>query len=159
MTKLHVRCERLVRQPSDFVHHLFADFVNHHPNFLPPSFGNVQIESGGYGAGTVYRFTQRSAGQTRAFKMVVTEPDPGRILIEQDQLSDLKTTFTFTPVGQQTRITLETDWESAGGLSGVLEAWFAPMLMRGLYRDELNRFEAYANTLQQASPGTTSRAG
>ena len=154
MANLYVRSERLVRQSSDFVHHLFADFVNHHPKFLPPSFGNLNIESGGYGAGTVYTFTQRSAGRTRAFKMRVTEPDPGRILIEHDQLSNLKTTFTFTPVGQQTRITLETVWESAGGLSGMLEAWFAPMLMRGLYRDELDRFEAYANKLQEASHTT-----
>jgi hypothetical protein len=155
MTRLYVRSERLVKQPSNFVHHLFADFVNHHPKFLPPSFINLNIESGGYGAGTVYTFSNRA----RAFRMLVTEPDPGRILIEHDQLSNLETTFTFMPEGEQTRITFETAWESASGLPGVLEAWFAPMLMRGLYRDELNRFEAYANGLQRTSPNTNSGAG
>jgi Polyketide cyclase / dehydrase and lipid transport len=153
MTKLYVKSERLVNHPTDFVHNLFADFVNHHPKFLPPQFTELQLEAGGYGAGTVYNFTSLFGGQVRAFKMLVSEPQPGKVMIEHDQLSTLETTFTFTPEGTRTRITFETVWESAGGLMGALEAWFAPAMMRRLYQDELNRFERYALEVQQASAG------
>jgi hypothetical protein len=56
MTLLRVHSERLICAPADLVYHLFADFVNHHPRFLPPQFTNIQVLKSGYGAGTEYSF-------------------------------------------------------------------------------------------------------
>jgi uncharacterized membrane protein len=149
MTKLYVRSERVVNQPSDFVYRLFADFENHHPKFLPPQFSEIKVTKGGYGAGTEHTFTSLMGGKPRVFKMVITEPEPGRVLVERDSLSDLETITTILPEGNGTRITFETTWESAGGLMGALEAWFAPSMMRRVYQDEFNRFEKYAQEVRQ----------
>jgi uncharacterized membrane protein len=156
MSKLYVRSERLVNQPSDFVYRLFADFEHHHPKFLPPQFSDLKVIKGGYGAGTEHSFTSLMGGKPRAFQMVISEPEPGRVLVERDTLSNLETTTTIVPEGSGTRITFETTWESAGGIMGALEAWFAPSMMRRVYQDEFNRFERYAQEVRQQGLGSES---
>jgi hypothetical protein len=144
MTQLMVHSERLLSAPADLVDHLFADFVNHHPRFLPPQFTQVQVLKGGYGAGTGYTFTSLFGGNARGFRMRVSEPEPGRVLVENDTRSPLVTTITVNPQGVGSRVILETVWESSGGLMGLLESWFAPGMMRRMYEDEFNRLERYA---------------
>ena len=152
MTQLKVHSERLICGPVNLVYHLFADFVNHHPRFLPPQFTDIQVLKGGYGAGTEYSFTSLFGGSARDFFMRVSEPEPGRVLVESDTCSALVTTITVNPEGAASRVILETVWESTGGLMGLLETWFAPGMMRGMYEDELNRLERY--TQEQMRFGT-----
>ena len=144
MTQLKVHSERVINAPANLVYHLFADFVNHHPRFLPPQFTQVQVLKGGYGAGTEYTFTSLFGGGARDFQMRVSEPEPGRVLVESDTRSALVTTITVNPEGTGSRVILETVWESAGGLMGLLETWFAPGMMCRMYEDEFNRLERYA---------------
>jgi hypothetical protein len=71
--------------------------------------------------------------------MEVTEPEPGRILIEQDIEAGLTTTFTLDPLsgGTQTRVTIVSTAKANPGLRGVAEKLFAPAVMRKIYREEL----------------------
>jgi hypothetical protein len=144
MTKLHVRSERAINQPADAIYPLIADFVNHHPRFLPPQFAEVSVVKGGYGAGTELTFVSTLGGTPRRFHMEVSEPQPGRVLVERNKLSGTETTTRVTPDGTGSRVSFETVWESAGGFMGLLEAWFAPAMMRRMYADELRRLERYA---------------
>jgi hypothetical protein len=76
--------------------------------------------------------------------MRISEPEPGKVLVESDTRSALVTTITVNPEGSGSRVILETVWESAGDLMGLLETWFAPGMMRRMYEDEFNRLERYA---------------
>ena len=48
--------------PARRVYHYIRDFREHHPRFLPPQFSDLQIETGGVGAGTVHSFNMTLGG-------------------------------------------------------------------------------------------------
>jgi hypothetical protein len=128
------------------VYGYLADMRTHHPKFLPPAFSNFTVVDGGVGAGTVTTFTVSAGGRSRSYKMRVSEPEPGRVLQEDDENSSLVTTFTVDPAGdgQQSKVRISTTWQGAGGIGGFFERTFAPRAMRSLYDDELRRLDAYA---------------
>ena len=90
-------------------------------------------------------------GVTRAYRMTVAEPEPGRVITESDSNSSLVTTFTVTPQGPASRVQILTSWDGAGGIGGFFERLFAPRAMRKIYLDELARLNAYAR--ERATPG------
>lgn len=144
MVQLSVIEEGNVGAPVEQVYSYIADMRNHHQHFLPPSFGEIRIEEGGYGAGTIYRVNVTFAGQARELHMRVLEPEPGRVIAEEDLHSPMVTTWTLTPLGAGCHVRLETHWPSTGGFQGLLERLFAPGVMRKTYRDELVRLDRYA---------------
>ena len=143
-TTIRVSAERTVDAPAETVYGYLADMREHHPHFLPPSFSDFEVESGGVGAGTITRFKFRTGGRTREYRMSVAEPEPGRVLTESDTKSSLVTTFAVTPEGPASRVRISTSWRGAGGIGGLFERLFAPRVMRGIYADELERLNAYA---------------
>ena len=60
--------------------------------------------------------------------MRVTEPEPGRVLVESDTNSSLVTTTTVTPDGSASWVRISTTWD--GRASGFFERLFAPGLCR-----------------------------
>jgi uncharacterized protein YndB with AHSA1/START domain len=144
MAKINVSAERTISAPAETVYGYLADMREHHPKFLPPAFSDFTVESGGVGAGTITRFKTTAGGRTREYQMEVSEPEPGRVLQENDANSSLVTTFTVTPQGDSSGVRIETSWDGAGGIGGFFERTFAPRVMRGIYEDELERLDAYA---------------
>jgi hypothetical protein len=61
----------------------------HHPQFLPPAFTGLRVESGGVGEGTIFHVALTAGGRTRQYRMRVGEPEPGRVLTENDTASSL----------------------------------------------------------------------
>ena len=56
------------------------------------------MEQGGIGAGTVIRFQMSALGQKRTLRAEITEPEPGRVLVETYLDSNgAVTTFTVDP--------------------------------------------------------------
>jgi hypothetical protein len=153
MGKLRVSVEQAVKAPADVVYGCIADH-EHHARFLPPAFSDFEIESGGVGAGTITRFKITAGGRTRAYRMRVDEPEPGRVLTESDTDSSLVTTWTVTSVNATSRVEISTTWEGAGGLGGIFERLFAPRVMRGIYVDELERLDSYARERASAVSGS-----
>lgn len=145
MAPITVSAERAIDAPATTVYGFIADMREHHPRFLPPAFSDFQVESGGVGAGTITRFTVTAGGRSRQYRMVVTEPEPGRVMTESDATSSMVTTTTVTPRGDNTSLVrISTTWAGAGGIGGFFERIFAPRVMRGIYADELERLNAYA---------------
>jgi len=144
MGTIQVTAERAVQASAEAVYGYIAD-MRQHPQFLPPAFSDFEIESGAVGAGTVTRFKVTAGGRSRAYRMQVDEPDPGRVLRESDTNSSLVTTFTVTPQDRASRVVISTTWDGAGGIGGFFERLVAPRVMRGIYADELERLNTYAS--------------
>ncbi len=147
-----VYVEDLVAAPPEDVFQYIADMKNHHPHFLPPAFSEFQVVSGGVGVGTITTFRLTAGGRTRDFRMTVSEPEPGRRLVETDAKSTSVTTFIVDPAaGGMSKVSIGTEWHGASGIGGFFERMFAPRVMRSIYADELRRLDAYARK-QAASP-------
>jgi Polyketide cyclase / dehydrase and lipid transport len=146
MSKLYFSAERLIDAPADVVYQCIADYQHHHRpgGFLPPAFHDMHILHGGVGAGTRFRLSVTLAGRTNTMTPEVTEPEPGRVLVESDDR--VRTAFTVEPVGQRCRVRFDTVMH-ASGLGAILNRLLAPRLMRPLYDDELVRLERYARAL------------
>ncbi len=142
--------EATVDAPADTVYGYLADMRDHHPHFLPPAFSDFQVESGGVGSGTVTRFTMTAGGRTRAYRMKIAEPEPGRVLTESDMSSSAVTTFTVAPRGDASLVRISTAWDGASGIGGLFERMFAPRVLRAIYADELRRLDAYAREHRSA---------
>ncbi|HEX6450075.1 MAG TPA: SRPBCC family protein [Trebonia sp.] len=148
MSKVTASAEREIDAPATDVYGYLLD-QHAHQNFLPPAFSDFHVEEGGVGAGTVTRFKVTAGGRTRQYRMQVSEPEPGRKLVETDTDSSLVTTFTVDPKGEKSLVNITTNWDGAGGIGGFFEKTFAPRAMHRLYLDELERLNTYA--VQQRS--------
>jgi len=140
MSRIHAEEAAVIAAPPEAIYALLADYVVGHPQILPPQyFRDLQVESGGRGAGTVIRFQAGAMGRMRPMRGIIAEPEPGRLLSESYTASTLVTTFTVTPEadGTQAQVRIASDWDAAPGLAGVLEQWLVPGMYRRIYRAEL----------------------
>jgi uncharacterized protein YndB with AHSA1/START domain len=149
MAKVQASAERTIDAPAGQVYGYIAD-MRQHPRFLPPAFSDFQVEEGGVGAGSVTRFSVTAGGRTRNYRMRVSEPEPGRTLVESDANSSLVTTFNVEPRDDKSLVRIATSWDGASGIGGFFERTFAPRAMQRLYLDELQRLNAYAREQQSA---------
>ena len=144
MPRHQVSATGLVKAAPARVYAILADYRDGHPHVLPrPPFGELVVEQGGTGAGTVIRFDMRVLGRTRRARGVVTEPAPGRVLAETYEDGTV-TSFTVDPVGNQSRVRIETSWEASRGVSGLIERLITPRLFRKLYAQEFDLIERWA---------------
>lgn len=146
MRSFRVRVSALVPAPAERVYGLLADYREGHPRILPRAFRDLTVERGGRGEGTVVRFSVRTLGSTRSFRASVTEPRPGRVLVESDPDAGTVTTFTVTPLsgGRHARVSIETVGRARAGFAGWVERVLAPALLRPLYAEQLRRLAEVA---------------
>ncbi|MCP3440817.1 SRPBCC family protein [Bradyrhizobium sp. CCGUVB14] len=143
--------ERTIDAPADDVYRYLAD-MHLHARFLPPPFYDFQLEEGGIGAGSVVSFKIKSAGGVRKLRMEITEPEPGRILVQADTgSSGLVRTFTVTPHGEQALVNITSRFDGETGIAGFVEGLVAPLRLHRVYVEELTRLNAYARERHNAS--------
>lgn len=126
-------------RPAD-VYHVLADYRESHPQIVPPEFlRDLEVEEGGYGAGTVIRYRTVVFGIEQKCRAVISEPEPGRVLRETVSPTDFVTTFTVTPVdnGNRTHLEIATTWQKARNAREAFEQFFYPYIMSRMYRKEL----------------------
>jgi Polyketide cyclase / dehydrase and lipid transport len=144
--EIRVSQSAIVSAPAPVVYGIIADYREGHPAILPrPFFQGLEVESGGLGAGTRIRVRMRAFGKVRTVHAAVTEPVPGRELVETYFETGAATRFLVEPAddGRASRVTFETSWRR-GGLAGWVERWLAPPYLRGVYRAELALLEQEA---------------
>lgn len=137
----------VVNAPAARVYDLIADYQVGHPSILPARyFQNLTVTAGGQGAGTALTVEMNVLGTKAVYHMVVSEPEPGRILMEEDKEAGVVTTFTVDPVngGGQTRVTIQTTAPTASGLKGSIEKWVNTAVTRKIYREELQQLAQVA---------------
>ena len=142
--KITASAERRIDAPARRVYGYIADFRQHHPKFLPSQFSDLEIESGGVGAGTVHRFRMTLGGRTSDYRVRVGEPQPGRVLIESDPARRMLTTFTVDPEPDgASLVRISTCWYT-DGVQGLVERLVVPRMLGRVYRQELELLDRYA---------------
>lgn len=149
MAQIHVQVSDTLNARPEDVYAIIADYRNGHPYIVPKeNFSDLQVEQGGYGEGTVIRFKVKVLGVARVMHHRVTEPEPGRVLVEQDieAAQNVATTFTVKPVenGQKSHVEISTTMTPSTGLQGVVERIVVPMVNTSVYRKELKLLEVVA---------------
>lgn len=134
---------RNIPAPGATVYDIIADYRTMHYSILPKQyFLSLDVEEGGIGAGTIVNFDMRLLGQTRSFRALITEPEPGCLLVETDIKSRVSTSFRVEPLeDEQTRVTIATALRS----TNILEGWIAKMILQRVYREELELLEKVAS--------------
>ena len=133
--------------PAAHVYGIIADYNVGHPAILPKQFTSLTVEQGGRGAGTVIRCEMRVLGRTQVFRAAVTEPQPGRVLVETIIEGDpLVTTFTVEPAadGGACDVTISSLIQGKPGLRGMIERLLSPKILEPMYREELRLLNQYA---------------
>lgn len=130
-----------VAAPATAVYRLIADYRDGHPRIVPPKyFRNMVVEEGGYGAGTKIRFEMTVLGSTRQGRAVVSEPVPGRVLVETELQSGIVTTFTVNPIGTgECDVTIASELPRKPGIAGTIERFVTTRVLPKVYRAELAR--------------------
>lgn len=149
MQSYNASASAVVKAPAQQVYAIIADYHQGHPRMLPKQFTNLTVEQGGIGAGTRLRFAMKVMGQTHHFQSVVTEPEPGRVLIESNTSETMPpsvTTFTVEPLAGNAhcQVTIQTRSQSRDSLAGVIERFLSKLFLQGVYAQELALLAAYA---------------
>src|SRR5271167_1706157 len=106
------------------VYALIANYNEGHPRIVPKEFSDLVVEQGGVGAGTVIRFQMTLLGKKQTCRAAITEPEPGRVLVETDlETNGAVTTFTVDQgnAPADSRVTISTMLPVRSGFLGLLE--------------------------------------
>ena len=153
MKPYQVSAVRRIDAAPERVFDILADYRVGHPAILPTRFyTGLAVEQGGYGAGRVSRYGWRAGGGVNRARAAVTEPVPGRVLVETDLGGrGIVTTFTVTPARDGgSQVEFATDIPSRGGPLGALERWFVRRYLRRVYAEELQLLAERATSPAEA---------
>ena len=141
MKSYRVTESSIIDAPAELVYQTLADYRKGHPSILPkPYFLSLEVEQGGFGAGTIINFQMKVLGQTQSFRAAITEPEPGRVLVETNlEGGTVVTTFVVEPLdGKRTEVTIDTEGATRqGGVSGSIERLLTRMVLPRIYKEEL----------------------
>lgn len=143
-----VSASRELSAPPARVFAVIADYRTAHPAILPRQyFTKLDVLEGGSGAGTRLRGEMRVYGRVVTFEHTVSEPEPGRVLLEKDVAGTTETRFTVDALASGSRLTIETRFRTEReGLLGKLERWMTAGFLRKVYVEELELIERYCAT-------------
>ena len=87
-------------------------------------------------------------GQTSTSMMEVVEATPHSSIVEVIEESGIRTSFLFDPVGGgKTRTTILTEFTQKPGVAGWIEKQLINWVFPGIYAEELENIENYAQTV------------
>ena len=159
MSRYTITQSARIAAPAARLYGIIADYRAGHRAIVPPrNFPRLEVLEGGVGAGTVIEFDMRVLGATRTARATITEPEPGRRLVETIPDGAVVTTFTVVPHGDAAaEVTIATELPVRGGLLGEVEGRLAGAALRKVYREELSRLADYA--VRGADAGVTRPSG
>lgn len=117
-----------------------ADYETVRPRILSPHYRDYKVVEGGKGAGTVAEWTlQATEKRSRNVRAAVTVSDS--MVTERDSNSSMVTTWTVTPSGTGSLVTVRTSWKGAGGIGGIFEGIFAPLGLKKIQAEVLENLK------------------
>ena len=143
MSEIAVVVDQTYDAAPEAVFAALADYAGVRPKILAPEFTDFEVLDGGVGAGTRIGYNLHATKKrVRAVEAVVTEPTPGRQLLEADSKSSLLVLWdVVAAAGGGSRVTVRVNWQGAGGIGGFFERRFAPAGIRRIYTAELARLQ------------------
>ena len=148
MAQHRLSTSALVQAPATKVYSIIADYKSGHPYIVPkPYFVSLSVEKGGIGAGTVISFQMRLMGKLQTFHATVSEPQPGRVLVETNDNGSV-TTFSVEPRdnGKNAYVTISTETSVPNGILGQVQGWLTSQLLRPIYIKELEKLASFATS-------------
>jgi hypothetical protein len=100
----------------------------------------------------VIRFSMTVTGRKMEARAVVSEPQPGRVLVEKlDGAGSPVTTFTVDPgqTDQESVVTISTELTPRRGLAGVIERFMTTRMLTRIYKEELTLLAAVATAVEK----------
>jgi uncharacterized protein YndB with AHSA1/START domain len=155
MGRARAHAERTIGAPPAAVYSVLADYTTQHPRIMPaPPFSDLEVESGGLGAGTVFHITLRMLGRRQRLHMRVGEPQPGRVLTETNLDTGVVTEFIVAPRegGSRTVAAMSSEWETKGGLRGLVDRLVTPRLMGRMFAKQLHQLDQYVCSTDDRLP-------
>ncbi|HYB26680.1 MAG TPA: SRPBCC family protein [Solirubrobacteraceae bacterium] len=140
MATVTASAAKAVDAPPERVLEFLRDYRQERPRILTENYTAYRVEQGGNGAGTVIGYHFAAGGRERDYRLSVDEE--GGELVERDQLSSFVSRWTVAPNGSGSEVTLESSWQGAGGIGGMFERTFAPMGLRRIYGQMLDKLAA-----------------
>ena len=149
MGRARAHAEQPIDAAPAAVYEALADYTTHHPRIMPaPPFSDLEVESGGVGAGTIFHITVRMLGRRQRLHMRVAEPEPGQVLTETNLDTGVVTQFRVTPRDgpSRTLVRMSSQWETAGGLRGLADRLVTPLLMGRIFGKQLRQLDRYMHS-------------
>ena len=148
-TSYTIAASRIVGAAATDAYRLIADYRGGHQSILPAKyFGNLRATRGGYGAGTEIAFEMYPFGIKGAVQQArarVTEPEPGRVLVETDLDRGFVTTFTVDPISAASaRVEFITAVPRRPGIAGAVEKLVTTAFLSRVYDAELEQLDRVA---------------
>jgi Polyketide cyclase / dehydrase and lipid transport len=137
MATVTASATKAVDAPPERVLEFLRDYREARPRILTENYTAYRVEQGGHGPGTVIGYHFAAGGRERDYRLSVE--DEGGELVERDQLSSFVSRWTVAPNGAGSEVMLESSWQGAGGIGGMFERTFAPMGLRRIYGQMLDR--------------------
>jgi hypothetical protein len=137
MARVTARASKVLDAPPEQVLEFLRDYREARPRILTENYTAYRVEQGGQGQGTVIGYHFAAGGRERDYRLAVEEDASG--LSERDQLSSFVSRWTVAPEGTGSQVTLESSWQGAGGIGGVFERTFAPLGLRRIYGQMLDK--------------------
>lgn len=143
------------------VYRMIADYHTGHPRIVPPRyFRNLQVDEGGYGAGTSIRYDFIAFGKTYHARARITEPEPGRVLVETELEKGAVTTFVVEPLGStRCMVTISTALRVHGGLLGLIERLLMRRFFDRVYAAQLSQLAEQVRTIRAVRASPTVQRG
>ena len=140
MARVRVQATRTVEASPEKVLDVLRDYREARPRILTDNYSAYRVEQGGNGNGTVIGYHFAAGGRERDYRLRVEE-STGE-LRERDELSSFVSSWSVQPAGAGSSVSLESSWEGAGGIGGFFERTFAPMGLRRIYSQMLDKLAA-----------------
>ena len=154
MKKGYASASSLIHAPAAHVYSILADYHQGHPAIVPKKyFRKVEVEEGGRGAGTKLLVEMRVMGSTYVSHHVVSEPEPGRVLLEENTDCSTKTTFTVdpNPGGATCTLRIETEFSTRPGILGSIQRAVTRSVLVKIYKEELGNIKRYVGEASRLS--------
>lgn len=143
MGNFTVETAGLVYGSAEAIYQVLIDYVSDdgHRAIVPPRyFKEIKLIEGGIGNGTEVDVTMAILGQEQTTRLSLHEVEKNRILVEGNEEIGLETTFLLEPVAgdpNTTNVTIRTVGQTSSGLQGWIEGYLVPMVLRRVYKEEL----------------------
>jgi Polyketide cyclase / dehydrase and lipid transport len=146
MAKVNAHATRELDVPTERVLEFLRDYREARPKILTGNYTAYRVEQGGHGQGTVIGYHFAAGGRERDYRLRAQEQDG--VLQERDDLSSFVSTWTVVPTANRagSSVTLEASWDGAGGIGGIFEGLFAPLGLRRIYSQILDRLATALGT-------------
>jgi len=140
MATVTARATKAVDASPERVLEFLRDYREARPRILTDNYSAYRVEQGGHGQGTVIGYHFAAGGRERDYRLSVEEDGGG--LFERDQLSSFVNRWSVAPNGAGAQVMLESSWQGAGGIGGMFERTFAPLGLRRIYGELLDKLAA-----------------